>query len=793
MTVWEADMAAALLSAMISHRPLLTSPAGQALEHLLHATGGPQEELARQWEEAQAADDPLPTLLKLSGSLAQHAADDATLRDSLETWLHQHAPAVQETHNSIGGSAHLHGPTIQAGRIDGGVHFHAPDPSPAVVPRQLPPPRAHFVDRIEDIRTLNAHRTPDATRSVQLLVVTGLAGVGKTALLTRWLQQHQSDFPDGQLYADLAAYAPSGPRTAGEVLEHFLRSLGAASIPVEVAERAALWRSMTTGRRLAVMLDNALSAAHVRPLLPNGEGSLVAVTSRNHLSGLLVDGATLHRLEMLTSDASVELLTRHGGGNRIGQDLQATRDVVNLCARLPLALCLAAAQLAVHPRRSLSALANTLSEGQGPIETLRADGEAAVRSALDESYRLLPPDAATTYRRIGLLPCTSYDPPMITAITTLSPQQADRALETLMDSNLLEETANGHYRFHDLVSPHAQHCGQHEETAAAREETQRRFTDWCLATATAAEEILTPSHRTLARTYHHPPAHPLTFTDPTTALEWLRNHQPHLETAVRHSAKAEGHKTCWQLVDAMWPLFLRLRPAQWWVEAHTLGLAAARHCGDRAGQARMLTSGGAGLRNAGRHQEAAHWYTQALQHAEEDNDIKQQAQALNGLGNAHLHLRQLTDAAQHFTRALTLREEIGYRRGAALSRLCLGQVALARDDHEQAAAYLSRAHTDLLTEADAYDAARALAHLGQATTQLGDHERGIRQLKDALAQFQQAGSHHWQARTLEMLGEAAQHHGDTREAHDCYTQAREIYLPLSPSDTQRLEERLQQL
>lgn len=788
-------MAAALLSAMISFGMDRSSPAWKELGDVVRTTGGRDPELTRQWHEAQVAADPFVVLPLLARALARSAAEDAQLGNALLNWLSRYA-SQGERGNTISGSLTFHGPTVQAGEIRGGIHFHPPAQRPAAhpTPRQLPPARAFFVDRIEDLETLNELRAEHPDSAVQLVVVSGFAGVGKTALVSRWLQERAADFPDGLLYADLGGYAAAEPIAPGEVLEQFLRAIGAAQVPTETSERTALWRSLTADARLAVMVDNALTAAHVRPLLPAGGGSLVVVTSRGHLTGLLADGAALHRLQPLTADASVALLSRGGDDPRVTADPQAARKVAALCARLPLALCLAAAQLAVHPQQSLSALAATLSQGHGPLDALQADGEAAVRSALDESYRLLPSPVAAVYRCLGLLPSPVYDRHMVAAATGLPLDRAGHALDALLDSNLLEETAPGGYRFHDLVEPHARERGTADESSHQQEEVARRFVTWCLVTATAAEATLTPSHRILARdcTTQHP-GPPPGLDDAPTALAWLDTHRAALEAAVRHSAEQGWHSLCWQLVDAQWPVFLRLRPADWWIEAHHIGLDAARAARDRRAENRMLTSGGAGLRNAGRHDEAAAWYARALRHAEEDGDLREQAQALNGLGNAHLARGELADAETHFTRALALREEIGYRRGAALSRLGLGQTALARGDHPAAADRLRRARTELVEAGDSYDAARALAFLGRTLAEEGDHQGAERRLRRAHEEFRTTGSEHWQARTLEMLGDAARGRGATDEARHCYREAAERYRKLSPRDAGRLAERLREM
>ncbi|MFF2185883.1 tetratricopeptide repeat protein [Streptomyces sp. NPDC058155] len=761
-----------------------------------------------------------------------------TTADALRDWLRHHAPPLPSpsTRNSITGGAVLHGPTVQARDVQGGIHFHTPAErsGPRLpVPRQLPPVRTRLVDREADVRALDALRAGRPSGAPQLMVVSGFAGVGKTTLVSRWLHEQTDSFPDGQLYADLAGHSTeegSGPVHASTVLEGFLRALGAPSVPADTAQRVALWRSLTAGLRLAVLLDNAYTAAQVRPLLLGASTGLTVVTSRTQLTGLLADGAAVHRLDALTTESAVELLTVGGGGQRVAHDLEAARRVVALCARLPLAICLASAQLAVRPHRSVSALAESLSQGYGPLDALRVDGEAVVRTALDLSYRLLPPESAALYRRAGLLPTDRYDLFMLTAVSAepaarpddgtdatdqddgtaedardtgdagtdevyaayaADAEAVDLALGTLVEANLLEETGPGTYRFHDLVRPHARRLGE-EESAARRDHTLRRYVDWCLATATSAESILTPSHRTLARDYTRPPVVPTAFVGPADALAWLDTRRDVLMTAVRLCAEREWHTSCWQLADAMWPLVLRLRPTEIWCESHRLGLAAARASESRAGEDRMLTSGAMGLRDAGRHAEAADWYTQALEHATADGDTKQRGQAINGLGHLSLVTGRLDEARAHFKHSLRLWESVGYPRGVALCRRRLGETELEAANFPEAARQLTLAHEELKSIGEEYEAARVLATLGRTLVLDGRPGDGTGKLSQALDAFRGsiARDAHWEARSLTWLGEAAERQGNRDEARRHYEAARDIFRLLTPDEARRMDDRL---
>ncbi|MFJ5302414.1 tetratricopeptide repeat protein [Streptomyces sp. NPDC088350] len=760
---------------------------------------------------------------ELAELLAREAASRPWLAEGLRLWCAGivkvvDPPGGAEVMNTIGTSARITGPVVQARDVIGGIHFHpARDPSgvsaPAV-PRQLPPVPGHFINRHDELAALDRLTATSGDGSV-IAVISGPAGIGKTTLARRWLLGRTESFPDGQLYADLRGHSADGPARPGELLTELLRSFGHERIPAELNEQAALWRSVTAQARIALLLDNALSAAQVRPLLPGSRSALTAVTSRNRLSVLGLEGAAFLPLDVLGTTDAVELLTRRVGADRVGREPEAALAMAEACAGLPLAVCVAGARVAARPRQPLAVMARALSGGEdGALNALRVGGESAVRAALQESYRLLAPELASAYRRLSVLPVPVITPPLAAAVCETTPDEADRVLDELAEVNLIEDlgpdprTGLGRYRFHDLLRAHARERAAAEETAEGVERAVRAAVDFHLAAATAAELLLTPSHRTLRRDYSRPPGPP-PFTDAAGALRWLDAERAALMAVLRDAAERGRHAAAWQLADALWPLCLRLRPYDLWIEAHEIGLAAARRDGDRDGISRMLTSGGTGLYNVGRYEDAAAWFRQALDAAREDGASlaaqgegcglaaarRAEAQALHGLGQTHRLAGRLAEARECFTSALTLREEIGHRRGAALTRLALGDTALAAGRPEEALPQLARAREELLAADDPHDAARALAFLGRAHALAdgADHERAERQLLAALAEFEGTGSVPWQARVLEMLGEGAAERDDIGRARDWYEQSLARYGPFSGPDRHRLEERLRSL
>ncbi|MER5868084.1 regulator, partial [Kitasatospora sp. NPDC002040] len=233
--------------------------------------------------------------------------------------------------NSISGSAQFHGTTVQARDVNGGIHLRMESPV-LPTPRQLLPGVRNFTGRAEELRLLDGMV---GSGGAVLVAVTGPAGVGKTALGSSWLRGLAGRYPDGQLYADLRGHAPDGPADPAEVLGGFLRAFGVSPVPADPAEQAALWRSLTSDRRLIVMLDNAVSAAQVRPLRPGSDDAVVLVTSRLRLTGLALDGAGFVPLGLLGPAAGAELLRSRIGRERVEAEPEYARQVVERCAGLP--------------------------------------------------------------------------------------------------------------------------------------------------------------------------------------------------------------------------------------------------------------------------------------------------------------------------------------------------------------------------------------------------------------------------------------------------------------------------
>lgn len=542
------------------------------------------------------------------------------------------------------------------------------------------------------------------------------------------------------------------------------------------------------------MIDNVVTAAQVRQLLPGAEQALVVVASRYRLSGLALDGAAFHPLGLLDDDAAAEILIRRIGEGRADREPQAVKDVAARCGGLALAVSLVAARVAARPRLTLAATAAALEHDSERLAALRLKGEPAVQSALDASCTGLTPESARLYQLLGLLPFTDFTADDAAALLASSAPDADERLDELAEANLVEDLGTGRFRFHDLVRLHARARARAHESEQDQLAALRRVLDWYLATASAAERLLAANHASLAREYAGPPVGPpFDPADEPAAVRWLDRERGHLLAAVRAADEQGWDVLTWQLVDAMYPLFHRLRAFELQDEAHRLGLAAARRTGDLRALARMLADTGGRLRNLGRPEEAISRYQEALALAEANGNLKRQAQVLHGIGQAHLLAGRLDEAAGCFHRDLELRLSVGYSRGAALTRVLLGDLAITRGHPERALPDLTDAYQVLLDLGEPYEAARALAQLGRAHAALGEQHAAQEALERAATMFRAAGSAAWEARTLELQGELDEARGASQRALERYEAALVLYRRLGAPDAERLAEAVRRL
>ncbi|MFD9052744.1 tetratricopeptide repeat protein [Streptomyces zaomyceticus] len=648
------------------------------------------------------------------------------------------APRASAVTNTVTGNSSLH-TAVQAGTI-GSIYVHPPHHVPPV-PRQVRPVAASWTDREQELSRLTGWIAAQPDYAVPVVAVHGPVGVGKTAFAERLVHALADRYPGGQFHADLGG--AGGPARVNDVLGRFLRAVQPGPLPAGSEELTGWWRSVTAARLpVCLLLDGVTHAEQVRALLPGGSGHLVVVTSRLPLPDLAAQGAALIPLGPFDHGAARAYLSRCLGTERVHQEPDAVNRLIDLTAGLPGALALSITQLTRHPSRSLSAVVSALDASRSRTATSLPG--AIVSAALESEYANLPRSAARLYRKAALLPADTLDAHLAAAVTRQSPAEAGANLADLAASGMLHQDADhpvrgAVFRYSSPALLHAREHAAQEETDGADIEARRRASDWYLATATAAERLLTPSHRHLDRTYVYAPEHPLEFGDRQAALSWLDAQSANLMTTIRSAHDAGQYGVVWQLVHAMWPWWRAARVYDLWIEAHRLGLEAAHLYNSALAEQEMRNTLGVGLRGVRRHDEAIDCFTDVLAGARSRSDARGEAQALHELGATAYEAGRLEQAVEHLEQARALRERGEDRRGVALTDILLGQVHLNRGNAAAAVDTLAAARTTLVEVDDPHDAARALAWLGRAYSAAGRHDDARQAGSTATLEFERTG------------------------------------------------------
>jgi tetratricopeptide (TPR) repeat protein/transcriptional regulator with XRE-family HTH domain len=605
--------------------------------------------------------------------------------------------------------------TVPAGSRPGPVRLPQP-------PRLLPPVVADFTGRHQQLTSILGLLDEDG--GPHPVVVSGSAGVGKTALAVHAAHTVAGRFTDGQLFVNLRGHDPSGPLESARALAVLLYGLGVApeEIPAEADAAVGLYRSLLADRRVLVVLDNAHSAAQVRPLLPASTGSRVLVTSRDRLTGLLArDGAQRLSLGVLHPKEAAELLARLVGPDRTQAEPEAAAELASACALLPLALRVAGAALADQPDCRIADYVGELRTG-GRLVQLAIDGDpqSAIGAAFDLSNQSLPSEARRLFRLLGLLPGQDVSAEAAAALAGRSPRQARRLLDRLAAANLVEEQAPGRFGFHDLLREYATTRAHQDESEADRAVAVKRLLDWYLATTTAAACLLYPGKVRLGTAAcDRLPPHPPPFSDQAQALAWLDDERPNLLAAIQHSAAHGPPAVAWLLADALRGYFMLRRRNLDWLAAAQTGLGAASEA-EPAAQAAMRLSLGDRHCFMGQSAQAVEQFTGALDLAVRASWLDGQAVILNNLGNVLSQLGRLEEVVQHYVAALALNRQTG-RRALQVNNLGnlgivsaeLGRLAEAVDFHMEALAICQEIGSRDLEAATRWSFGTTLRELGR--------------------------------------------------------------------------------
>jgi tetratricopeptide (TPR) repeat protein len=662
-----------------------------------------------------------------------------------------------------------------------------------------------------------------------VVVVSGPGGAGKTAFAVHVAHAVREHYPDGLLFLNVGGADPLEP---AEALSRLLRMLGVTDADAlgnsDLREREARYRAELAGRRVLVVVDDAVGARQIHPFRPGDTGSALLVTSRSRL--VTVPATSRVELGTMTVGEARALLTKVIGEDRAEADPRQTERLVGLCARLPLAVRVAAARLAARPHWSVRQLADRLDDERRRLDELAVD-DLEVRAGLAVGHRGLSPPAQAAFQALGCL-----DPPVLTAVTVaalldIGLDEADDLVEEITDARLLDVVGSDgpftRYRMHDLVRIYA---GELARAGLFRE----TVTGAVAALLRLVEHLAQQLPVATPRLYHPElpelPAHWAATIGKIDLARWFDTEEPALIAAVERAAALDLVAPACGLADALvFASFAARNNFDGWERTHTAASAAARRAGDRPaeaamecgigqlryaqdrfpesrahfsraaelfeaaghdrGQAVALNGLGTVSRELGEHATALPQINRALEVLDRLGDDAGVAHAYYSLGYAHRELGDDELALEHLAAALTRYRRLGHRRGELIAIRGMGLVHRARGELDKAEELCSAAHTIATGIGDMHLAAYTAQALAKVWIRQGDPDRGLEPLRVALAATTVRRDGHGTALVTRTLGELHLAAGRLTEAAELLESAaeqwRDIGMDLSRARTLR--------
>jgi DNA-binding SARP family transcriptional activator/tetratricopeptide (TPR) repeat protein len=641
-------------------------------------------------------------------------------------------------------------------------------PVPSQVPAQIPGRPGHFTGRTAELSDLDDALTGDET---PIVVISGPAGMGKTSLAVQWAAGIAARFPDGHLFLDLRGHDPDHAVTAEQALAHLLRGLDVPEdrIPAGESARSALYRTLLHTRRCVVLVDDAGTVDHVLPLVPGSDTSVLVVTSRRSLTGLVARHAVHHIvLDALDDASSVTLLGKVLGKTRVAREPEATARLAAVCAGMPLALRIAAARLVGVPARSVAELVDELSGAR--LDGFAVEGDLrTVRTVLTSAYRPLSPGAARLLRLLATVPAPMVSGHLGAALADMPVATVRATLDELSGAHLVVGAGEDRYRFHDLIREFARDRAAVEEPEPGA--VAGRLLDWYLFIADEANRLVNPDRDAVKPVFRFP-LPPLPFVAGRhEATAFLESERDGFLPVIQYARELGMPTAAWHLVYLLASFY---EVSGHWTERVELcraGLDAARDAGDRAGEAEMLRALGVAYYMTRRLTEAVETNLTALGVVRDLHDLAGEGHVLNNLANAYADLRRFDEAEPAFREAGERATAAGNRIGVGLSQRNLGYALVRMGRAQESLAPLAAALAIFDDIGNVRLRAGTLDTRGEARRDLGRHADALRDFAEALAISREIGDRWLEWELLRSCGVTHLAAGDPTAALDHFGQS----------------------
>ena len=644
---------------------------------------------------------------------------------------------------------------------------------PPAYPVHLPPDVTDFTGRgaeIEDIRRrLGRGPGQSVGTAMPVVAISGQPGVGKSALATRVSHLLRAGFPDGQLHVTLRG-TQERPEDPATVLVRMIAALGAptAMIPEDLDERTRLFRTLTADRRVLVVLDDAATAAQVRPLLPGGPGCGVIVTSRGGLADLA--GAHHVRLDVLPADEALKLLAATAGPQRVAAEPTAAERLLELCGRLPLAVRVAGAKLASRPHWSLGKLAERLADEHRRLDELRV-GDLEVRASLELSFRGLDPEADVSARRLALLDAPDFPAWVAAPMLAVPLSAAEDLIDRLMERQILQYAGPDgagypRFRFHDLIQVYLrERAREHDTDPVHRATLTAGLGAWLRYGLVATRHLPDRQFPGLEpRVPADPPLEPtilaMAIRDP---IGWYEAECDALLAAARQAFDRELDELCTGLAHVISPYLEMRTTVDVWRSVTDLASRSADRCADTRLRALAALHRSRADEHRDIHSAAGHARDAVVLFERLDDDLGT-AHALNRLTYLNGYLGRLAEAQATAERALALADQLGSQWCRARALQHLGTIAWEYGRLDESERHLTEAISLYGESGGPSSPVHAMKALSRTYLAGGNAIGAIRQLVAALALYRELRSPLGEVLALAHLAEARQANGQADEA-----------------------------
>ncbi|MEV6773764.1 BTAD domain-containing putative transcriptional regulator [Nocardia sp. NPDC051030] len=645
-------------------------------------------------------------------------------------------------------------------------------------PAQLPPDIADFTGRSQLAEEIAAQLTGDGS-AVAISAVGGMGGVGKTTLALHIAHRVRDRFPDGQLYVNLRG-VDAEPVSPGDAVGGFLRALGVAEgdIPPGVDDRAAQLRTLLSDKRILMVLDNARDSAQVRQLLPGTPGTAVLITSRSALTELPALRRT--RLDVLETEEALTLLTRLLDTERVAAEQDAAHAVITQCARLPLAVRIVGARLAVRPQWSIASLAARLADESQRLDVLQT-GDLTVAAAFRLGYGQLNPEQARAFRTLARADVPDFPVDGAAAVLGVEVTDAEYLCESLVDLSLLETAAPGRYYFHDLLRLFARRLPGEDES-----DVLARLLDYYLASAKNLLSAIDYSNVTSLLVPTNVPGHH--FSSGADGQCWNDIERPVVIALHRQAARVGGQAVA-VAADLAWVMAEIIDAgtrARELADALKALLHTAIREGDEGSVRRVRTSLGALLQVGLGEVAASLEYLQVI--APPTNDVERRLQVLAELllGIADRRLGNTKDSHRHYANAMALTRSLGDRSMEAWILALAIRTLCESAQYEEAIAVADKAITMARESSNPVALGWATHELAATRSMLGDHGRALELGAEAVRLTQRNGVRLWEGWARTRLAQIHLRAGHTTAAEHEATRALDLLdMAADPIDRAR--------